>query len=129
VSKALDGLQVAWEGWPAATCSPEAAGRHLGHVPAIGAGVPQDVGRNAREHWRAWHHDLIRDEHTLEIFHHVPNSQPCIFPCATHMVPYDASELFNATVERFFQNPFVKKDRIEDFLASSESMMASLQKK
>ena len=25
-------------------------------------------------------HDVIRDEHTLEIYHHIPNSQLCIFP-------------------------------------------------
>lgn len=74
-------------------------------------------------------HDLIRDDHTLDIFRHVPNSQLCIFPGATHMVPYDDPALFNATVERFFRTPFVKKDRIKDFLASYESMMASLQKK
>ena len=74
-------------------------------------------------------HDLIRDEHTLDIFHHVPNSQLAIFPNATHMVPYDDSALFNATVERFFRAPFVKRDRIKDFLASYESLMASLQKK
>ena len=74
-------------------------------------------------------HDLIRDEHTLDIFHHVPNSQLAIFPDATHMVPYDDPALFNATVERFFRRPFVKKDRIKDFLASYESLMASLQKK
>jgi pimeloyl-ACP methyl ester carboxylesterase len=74
-------------------------------------------------------HDLIRDEHTLDIFHHVPNSQLAIFPNATHMVPYDDSALFNATVERFFRARFVKKDRIKDFLASYESMTASLQKK
>jgi pimeloyl-ACP methyl ester carboxylesterase len=36
-------------------------------------------------------HDLIMDEHTLQIYHHLPNSQLCIFPNATHMVPYDAS--------------------------------------
>ena len=74
-------------------------------------------------------HDLIRDEHTLDIFHHVPNSQLAIFPNATHMVPYDDSALFNATVQRFFRAPFVKKDRIKDVLASYESLMASLQKK
>jgi len=74
-------------------------------------------------------HDLIRDEHTLDIFHHVPNSQLCIFPDATHMVPYDAPALFNATVERFFRTPFVKQDRIKDFLASYESLTASVQKK
>ena len=74
-------------------------------------------------------HDLIRDEHTLDIFHHLPNSQLAIFPNATHMVPYDDSPLFNATVERFFRAPFVKKDRIKDFMASYESLMTSLQKK
>ncbi len=72
-------------------------------------------------------HDLIRDEHTLEIYHHIPNSQLCIFPNATHMVPYDNPELFNATVERFFRTPFVKKNRIKDFLKSYETLKASQQ--
>src|ERR1700732_631263 len=53
-------------------------------------------------------HDAIRDEHTLEIYHHIPNSELCIFPNATHAVPYDEPELFNATVDRFFQAPFAK---------------------
>jgi len=70
-------------------------------------------------------HDLIRDEHTLEIYHHIPNSQLCIFPNATHMVPYDDPVLFDATVERFFRAPFVKKNRIQDFLKSYEAMKAS----
>ncbi len=70
-------------------------------------------------------HDLIRDEHTLEIYHHIPNSQLCIFPNATHMVPYDDPVLFDATVERFFRTPFVKKNRIQDFLKSYEAMKAS----
>jgi pimeloyl-ACP methyl ester carboxylesterase len=74
-------------------------------------------------------HDLIRDEHSLEIYHHVPNSQLCVFPNATHMVPYDDPALFDAVVDRFFTTPFVKKDRIKDFLASYERMMASLQRK
>jgi pimeloyl-ACP methyl ester carboxylesterase len=74
-------------------------------------------------------HDLIRDEHTLEIYHHVPNGQLCVFPNATHMVPYDDPALFNATVDRFFTTPFVKKDRVKDFLASYERMMAALQQK
>ena len=74
-------------------------------------------------------HDLINDLHTLDIFHHVPNSQLCIFPNATHMVPYDDPALFNATVERFFRTPFVKRDRIKDFLTSYEAMTASMQKK
>lgn len=70
-------------------------------------------------------HDLIRDEHTLEIYHHIPNSQLCIFPNATHMVPYDDPALFDATVERFFREPFVKKDRVQGFTKSLEAMKAS----
>ncbi len=70
-------------------------------------------------------HDLIPDEHTLEIFHHIPNSQLCIFPNATHTVVYDDAVRFNATVERFFRTPFVKRDRIKDTLKSFEAMKAA----
>ncbi len=63
-------------------------------------------------------HDLIRDEHTLMIYHHLPNSQLCIFPNATHMVPYDDPARFDAVVDRFFREPFVKKDRINDVMKS-----------
>jgi pimeloyl-ACP methyl ester carboxylesterase len=72
-------------------------------------------------------HDMIRDEHTLEIYHHIPNSQLCIFPDATHMIPYDEPARFNATVERFFSTPFVKKDRIRDMLKSYEALKAAEQ--
>lgn len=68
-------------------------------------------------------HDMIRDEHTLEIYHHIPNSQLCIFPNATHMIPFDDPELFNSTVERFFSEPFVKKDRIKDLIKSGMKQM------
>ena len=70
-------------------------------------------------------HDLIRDEHTLEIFHHLPNSQLCIFPGAGHMIPFDDPARFNGTVERFFRTPFVKRDRVKDFLKSLEALRAS----
>jgi pimeloyl-ACP methyl ester carboxylesterase len=70
-------------------------------------------------------HDGIRDDHTIDIFHHVPNSQLAIFPNATHMIPYDDPATFNATVERFLRTPFVKKDRIKDMLASLGKMRAS----
>jgi len=69
-------------------------------------------------------HDLIRDEHTLEIYHHIPNSQLAILPNSTHMVPFDDPALFNTTVERFFRTPFVKKDRIKDLLPSFEKLRA-----
>jgi pimeloyl-ACP methyl ester carboxylesterase len=63
-------------------------------------------------------HDIIRDEHTVAIYQHIPNSQLAILPNATHMAPFDDPALFNATVERFFRTPFVKKDRINDLLKS-----------
>lgn len=67
-------------------------------------------------------HDLIRDEHTLDIFHHIPNSQLAILPNATHMIPFDDAALFNAVLERFFRTPFVKKDRIGDTMKSLEKL-------
>jgi pimeloyl-ACP methyl ester carboxylesterase len=70
-------------------------------------------------------HDLIRDEHTVEIYRHIPNSQLAIFPNATHMVPFDDPASFNATVERFFRTPFVKRDRINDTVKSLEKLRAS----
>jgi pimeloyl-ACP methyl ester carboxylesterase len=72
-------------------------------------------------------HDVVRDEHTLEIYHHLPNSQLCIFPDATHMIPYDDPPRFNAAVDRFFRTPFVKKDRVKDLVKSGEAMRASQQ--
>ena len=70
-------------------------------------------------------HDIIRDEHTLEIYHHLPNGELCIFSAATHTIPYDDPELFNTTVDRFFQTPFVKKDRVKDLLKSAEAQEKS----
>ncbi len=70
-------------------------------------------------------HDLIRDEHTLEIYHHIPNSQLCIFPDATHMIPYDDRRASTARWSDFFRMPFVKKDRVKDMLQSYEKMKAS----
>ncbi len=72
-------------------------------------------------------HDVIRDEHTIDIFHHIPNSQLAIFPNATHMIPFDDPATFNATVERFLRTPFVKKDRIKDLLTSLEKLRAPSQ--
>jgi pimeloyl-ACP methyl ester carboxylesterase len=72
-------------------------------------------------------HDLIRDEHTLQIYHNIPNSQLCIFPDATHMIPYDEPARFNAAVERFFRTPYVKKDRIKDMLKSFQALKAAQQ--
>src|SRR5215468_8460159 len=70
-------------------------------------------------------HDLIRDEHTIEIYQHLSNAQLCIFPNATHLVPFDDPALFDATVERFLRTPFVKKDRLKDAGESLEKLRSS----
>lgn len=70
--------------------------------------------------------DMIRTEHTVEIFTHLPNAQLAIFPNSTHMVPYDDPELFNTTIERFLRTPFVKKNRITDLMTSFEKLVAGL---
>lgn len=69
-------------------------------------------------------HDVIRLEHTVEIFNNIPNANLAVLPNSTHMVPYDDPELFNATAQRFLDTPFVKKDRIKDMLASIEKASA-----
>ena len=71
-------------------------------------------------------HDLIREEHTLDIYHHLRHAQLGIFPDATHMIPYDDPARFNSTVERFLRTPFRDKDRIQDLLQSMEKLKASL---
>lgn len=73
-------------------------------------------------------HDLIRTEHIVEIYTHLPNAQLAIFPDSTHMVPFDNPELFNSTVERFLAAPFVKKDRIPDTMKSYEKLVSGLAK-
>ena len=69
-------------------------------------------------------HDVIRDEHTVAIYRHIPNAQLVIFPNATHMIPFDDPAAFNAAVARFFRTPFVKKDRVADMFKSLEKMRA-----
>ncbi len=59
--------------------------------------------------------DVIRDAHTLQIFHDLPKAQLCIFPAATHMIPWQDPALFNLTVETFFRNPFSRPDTKEFF--------------
>lgn len=69
-------------------------------------------------------HDLIRDEHTIAMFHRIPNCQLAIFPGATHAASYQQAALFNATVERFLAAPFVKIDRVRDAVRTLEAISA-----
>lgn len=70
-------------------------------------------------------HDLILDTHTLEIFNNLPNAQLGIFPDAVHTVPHDDPVRFNAAVERFFLQPFARRDRIGDVVRSLGEIKAA----
>ena len=70
-------------------------------------------------------HDAIVDEHTIDIYHHIPNSQLAIFPNALHTIPADDPATFNAVVEHFLRTPFVKRDRIPETMKSIERLRAS----
>ena len=59
--------------------------------------------------------DAIRLEHTLEIFHHIENSNLFIMPGSTHFGSYEKPNLFNLILEDFFSNPFSKKATVDIF--------------
>jgi pimeloyl-ACP methyl ester carboxylesterase len=54
--------------------------------------------------------DVIRDEHTLTMFHALPKAQLAIFPGATHLIPSQDPARFNRTVLDFFDRPFAMPD-------------------
>lgn len=54
--------------------------------------------------------DVIRLQHSMEIFENLPQAHLAIFPGATHFIPLEDSARFNQTVLRFFQLPFARPD-------------------
>lgn len=52
--------------------------------------------------------DIIRAEHTLEIFENLPRAHLAILPGQTHWAPADNPVGFNALVERFFNTTFAR---------------------
>ncbi len=48
-------------------------------------------------------HDVIRPEHAVEIYEHLPNGALKVLRNATHMAPHDDAVRFNHAVERFFR--------------------------
>jgi pimeloyl-ACP methyl ester carboxylesterase len=54
--------------------------------------------------------DIIRTEHTLQIFEALPHAQMCIFPGATHQISHRDPERFNRTVDEFLSRPFSRPD-------------------
>ncbi|MEZ5405338.1 MAG: alpha/beta hydrolase [Verrucomicrobiia bacterium] len=49
-------------------------------------------------------HDIVKLEHTMALFRSIPNSQLCIVPGSTHLVPLEKPQLVNEMVLNFLQN-------------------------
>ncbi|MFC0781166.1 alpha/beta fold hydrolase [Flavobacterium sp. HJSW_4] len=54
--------------------------------------------------------DIIRNEHTVEIFENIPKAQLCIMPGETHFAPASSPEVFNAIANKFLSEPFKRPD-------------------
>ncbi|OXG09228.1 pimeloyl-ACP methyl ester carboxylesterase [Flavobacterium araucananum] len=54
--------------------------------------------------------DVIRNEHTVEIFENIPKAQLCIMPGETHFAPASSPEVFNAIANKFLSEPFKRSD-------------------
>jgi len=54
--------------------------------------------------------DIIREEHTVQIFQNIPNAQLCIMPGETHYMPASNPLYFNEIAEKFLREPFSRPD-------------------
>lgn len=54
--------------------------------------------------------DVIRPEHILKMYQHIPNAQLCILPGATHGGAWEKKELFLGLMNDFFLKPFRMPD-------------------
>ena len=54
--------------------------------------------------------DIIKNEHSVEIFENIPKAQLCIMPGETHFAPASSPELFNALANKFLSEPFKRPD-------------------
>lgn len=64
--------------------------------------------------------DIIRNEHSLEIFNNTPGALLCILPGTTHFVYQERKEWFIQILYDFFDNPPRRTTTVElikrDFL-------------
>lgn len=51
-------------------------------------------------------HDVIREEHTMAIYHAIPKAYLWILPNSGHSTPVVYKDVFNHTVNDFFVNPY-----------------------
>ena len=54
--------------------------------------------------------DIIREEHTVELYQGIPKAQLCILPGQTHFIPSQDPILFNSVAEKFLKEEFKRPD-------------------
>lgn len=57
--------------------------------------------------------DVIKAEHSIEIFQHLNNAHLAILPGQTHFAPVTDPTMFNALLGTFFESPFAKSSTQE----------------
>jgi pimeloyl-ACP methyl ester carboxylesterase len=60
-------------------------------------------------------HDVIKEEHTMEIYKNIPNAYLWILPNSGHSTPIVYAEEFNKKIDDFFRQPFRKFDASKRF--------------
>ena len=60
-------------------------------------------------------HDVIKEEHTMEIYKNIPNAYLWILPNSGHSTPIVYSNEFNTKVETFFKQPYRKFGAVTRF--------------
>lgn len=50
--------------------------------------------------------DIIKEEHSVEMYQNISNAHLCILPGETHFTPASNPEVFNKIVDRFISEPF-----------------------
>ena len=60
-------------------------------------------------------HDVIKEEHTLEIYKNIPNAYLWILPNSGHSTPIVYANEFNTKVEAFFKKPYRKFEAVTRF--------------
>jgi pimeloyl-ACP methyl ester carboxylesterase len=68
--------------------------------------------------------DMVKEEHTINIYRNIEKSHLCIFPGASHAIPMEDPETFNQAVHRFFSKPYMRPD-LKPLLESFSKDMSS----
>jgi pimeloyl-ACP methyl ester carboxylesterase len=59
--------------------------------------------------------DMVRLEHTLQIYKHLPKAQLCVIPGATHGASWEKKDLFLQLADAFFEQKFAMPSSVEWF--------------